>query len=99
MPRNILTSSLSTRARENKRRIANGEEILADNDALEESERPDILLDQAAQIVTDYAEALSTQATPVLTSSQTLQYEYYAINQRMNDMLFCACIPFFFIRS
>ena len=59
--------------RENKRRTANGEEVLADNDALEESERPDILLDQAAEIVTDYAEFLGKPATPVLTSSQALQ--------------------------
>jgi|TARA_B110000914_G_scaffold209102_1_gene207139 carboxyl-terminal processing protease len=41
--------------RENDRRQANGEMLLEDNDELEGSEMPDVLLEQAAQIVTDYA--------------------------------------------
>jgi len=39
--------------RENMRREATGEEILADKEALDDAERPDIILEQAAEILTD----------------------------------------------
>lgn len=55
--------------RENARRAANGENTLADNDALEEAERPDVLLDQAAEIVTDLSIILDTSATPATQAS------------------------------
>jgi len=56
--------------RENERRTANGLETLEDNEALEESDRPDILLDQAVEIVTDYAGIAPAGESTVLSSSQ-----------------------------
>jgi carboxyl-terminal processing protease len=56
-------------ARENARRIANGEELLEDNEALEASEFPDVLLDEAAEIVVDYAALLQRPPASVVISS------------------------------
>lgn len=54
--------------RENTRRAANGEEALADNEALEEAERPDVILNQAAEILTDLSVLLEIASNPGVLS-------------------------------
>jgi len=76
VPLNIETRSAEQQqrrdarlTRENSRRAANGEELIEDNDALEASELPDVLLDEAAEIVVDYAALLKKAPASVMTSS------------------------------
>ena len=58
--------------RENDRRQANGEILLENNDELEGSEMPDVLLEQAVEIVTDYAAIPPKAPTTVVKSSALL---------------------------
>ena len=58
--------------RENERRQANGESLLENNEELESSEMPDVLLEQAVEIVTDYAAMPPKAPTTVVKSSALL---------------------------
>ena len=58
--------------RENDRRQANGESLLENNEELESSEMPDVLLEQAVEIVTDYAAMPPKASTTVVKSSALL---------------------------
>ena len=49
------TARLKRLERENQRRVANGQEPVESMDDLKDEERPDILLDEATQILTDLA--------------------------------------------
>lgn len=55
-------------ARENERRAALGLEPLASLEDVEEEDRPDVLLDQAAGIATDLAEIREIEGTPAQTA-------------------------------
>ncbi len=61
--------------RENARRAALGLEPIADTEALEDLEEPDVQLDQAAAIVTDLAELRQLETLPAQKAARAEQYD------------------------
>ena len=59
-------------ARENSRREARGLELLESLDSIDEEEVPDVLLHQAAEILTDMATMTNSGGNAVLSRSTSL---------------------------